>query len=138
MHPHKYADLVHWSEAVTRFLEIATSETLQAAQRERRPVEKAVCDLVSGLSSPYSALIKGSGSLMHPLPQEVGDLVGGEGAYTSEKSLHKSTQLLNSVPALRKAIEDDSHSGADLRLWGTREGIGLWGSTLRGQLILPS
>ena len=116
MNPHKYDNLMHWSESVTRFLEITSSEILQSAQRGRRSVEGAVSDLVSGLTGPYCALVKGGGSLLHPLRQEAGDLIGGESAYASEKSLQKSNQMLNSVPGLRKAIEDDSHSGADLRL----------------------
>ena len=116
MHPHKYASIVHWCEALTRFLEMASSEMLQAAQRDKKVVPEAVDELVLGIGPAYIAVFRGPGSLMCPLRTEIGDLAGGEGAYSSSKSLAKSNQMLEQYPALRKAIEDDAHGGADRRL----------------------
>ena len=75
MSAHKYDNLVHWCESLTRFLEITSSEALQSAQRGRTSVEAAVNALILGLTAPYCAIIKGGGSLFHPLPQEAGDLI---------------------------------------------------------------
>ena len=62
MYPHKFANIVHWSESITMFMDTASSEVLQSALAEGKPVDAAVDEMVTMLAAPYESVVRGQGA----------------------------------------------------------------------------